>query len=131
MGILQSLFGGSKSKATSENKAFPFLQGALQPAVTGGVNALNNLNSELGGGFEGYMDKAGFDFQLGEGLKGIAGAKAAQGLLRSGSHGRSIADYATKLKSTMYDNFLNKLAMPAQLGLGAAGALAGAGQTST
>lgn len=124
MGILSTLFGGSG------NKAYKGLNKTLSPAIEGGVNALNNLSSELAGGFDAFKKKIGFDFQLGQGLRNITGTKAAQGLLNSGSAGRAFVDYGNNLQSGMYDNYLNKLAVPAQLGLGAASTLSGAGQSS-
>lgn len=131
MGILQSLFGGSSSKSSSDNKAFPFLQGALSPAITGGTNMLNRLNEELSGGFDDFKKNIGFDFMLGEGLKGITGGRAASGLLRSGGTGRRYLDLANDLGQGAYTNYLDRLSTAGNLGLGAAGALAGAGQIST
>lgn len=126
MGILSILAGGSKSK----NKAFPALNSALMPAVTGGVNALNDLSSELSGGFDAYKKNAGFDFALNQLMRGTTGGAAAGGMLRSGATGNAIADRLGNVVNTFYDNYLNKKAIPAQLGLGAAGTLAGAGQVS-
>ena len=131
MGLLQSLFGGSKQSSTSDNKALPFLQGALQPAITGGTNMLNSLNSELSGGFDKFKKNSGFDFMLGEGLKGITGSRAAQGMLRSGGTGSRYLQLANDLGTQSYTNYLDRLGTAGQLGLGAAGTLAGAGQTST
>lgn len=131
MSILKALFGGSDSKSSSGNQAFPYLQGALAPAVEGGLGSMNALNQELGGGFDAYKKKAGFDFAMGEGLKGITGTGAAKGLLRSGATGRGFQKFGQGLQSSFYDNFLNRLGQSAQLGLGAAGTLTGAGQTST
>lgn len=130
MGILGALFGGSKNKSTSENKAFGQLQGALTPAVTTGVNALNEAGAGLGT-FDDYKRNAGFDYALGEGLSDITGARAAMGALRSGSTGEAYQDRAMNIGSQFYDNWLNKKLGISQLGLGAAGTLAGAGQTST
>jgi hypothetical protein len=129
MGILGALFGGSKSK--SGNQAYGDLKGSLTPAISGGMNSFNNLNSELAGGFEGFKKNAGFDFAMGEGLKGITGAGAARGTLNSGMTGKAYQRFGTGLASQFYDNYLNKLKDSAGIGLGAAGTLAGAGQTSS
>jgi len=128
MGILGALFGGSKSK--SGNQAYGDLKGTLTPAISGGMNSFNNLNSELGGGFEGYKKNAGFDFAMGEGLKGITGGAAARGTLNSGMTGKAYQRFGTGLAGSFYDNYLNKLKDSAGIGLGAAGTLAGAGSTS-
>jgi hypothetical protein len=128
MGILSSLFGGGKSSST--NLAYPQLNAALSPAVDTGVNALNTLGSNLGS-FDDYKKNAGFDFTLGESLKGITGASAARGMLNSGMTGKAFQKYGTNLTNQFYENWLNKLGNVSQLGLGAAGTLAGAGQVNT
>lgn len=130
MGILGSLFGGSKQSSESGNKAYDFLKGELGGAIGGGVNLINALRDELSGGFEGYKKKAGFDFQLGEGLRGISGSRAALGGLRSGDTGRAAINFGNNLQSGMYENYLNRLTGAGDQGLTAAGILSGAGQTS-
>lgn len=132
MGLLGALFGGSKNKSSNEsgNKAY----GAIAPIATqgyqAGTNGLNMLADQLKGGFQDYMKNAGFDFALGQGLKGITGAGAAQGLLNSGATGRRIAEFGNNLKSQFYGNYLDKLGQLSQLGLGQGGLLASAGQYS-
>lgn len=129
MGLLQSLFGGSKSKQKSEsgNLAYPFLSGALQGPTTAGLSGINTLNQELSGGFEGYKKNAGFDFALGEGLRGVTGGAAAAGMLNSGPTKKALSRYVLGLTNQFYDNYLNRVGGLGQLGLGAAGVLAGAG----
>lgn len=131
MGLLGALFGGSKSKSTSSNQAYPFLKDAFAPAISAGAGGINALNEELSGGFDAFKDKAGFDFLLGEGLSGITGAGAAKGLLRSGATGKAFQRFGNDLKSTMYGNYLDRLGGLGQLGLGAGGVVAGAGGEST
>jgi hypothetical protein len=131
MGLLSSLFGGSKSSSSSSNKAYDFLQNSLGGTVGSGTNFFNRLGDELSGGFDAFKKKAGFDFQLGQGLRGITGGAAAGGLLRSGGTGQAFVDYGNKLGSTMYGNYLDRLKDLSGTGLQAAGILAGAGQTSS
>lgn len=131
MGLLGSLFGGSKNSSTSSNKAYDFLQNTLGGAVTSGTNFFNRLGDELSGGFDDFKKKAGFNFQLGQGLRGITGTGAAGGLLRSGGTGQALVDYGNKLNSTMYGNYLDRLGSLSGQGLQAAGVLAGAGGEST
>lgn len=132
MGILGALFGGSKSKSTSEsgNTAFPFLQQALQPAVTNGVNSLNRFSEAIGPDFDTYLKNAGFDTALGTRLRGITGAGAARGLLNSGATGRAMAMGEGDLRANFYNNWLGKMGEASQLGLGAGNLLAGAGAWS-
>lgn len=128
MGILRALFGGSKQR--SDNRAYPTVAPMLTPALGTGVNALNRLDSELAGGFDDFKKKAGFDFQLGQGLRGITGANAVAGLLRSGKTGRDVARFGNDLSSAMYGNYLNQLANVSGLGTGFGQLLVAAGQRS-
>lgn len=131
MGILGTLFGGSKNSSTSSNKAYDYLRDQLGGAIGQGTNFLGRLGDELSDGFEGFKRKAGFDFQLGEGLRGITGTGAASGLLRSGGTGKAFAQFGNNLQSGMYGNYLDRLGGLSNQGLQAAGILAGAGQEST
>lgn len=126
MGILRALFGGSKSRA--DNQAFPQLQSQLTPGIQAGVGGITQLGNELGGGFDDYLDKSGFNFAAGEGLKGIAGSNAARGLLRSGASSRAFGQFMEGLRSQRYDNFLNQVRGLGELGIGAASTLTSAGQ---
>lgn len=128
MGILSALFGGSKS--TSGNKNDEFLKGKLGGAIDTGVNALNSAGNFLSGGFGDYLSKGGFNEDLAQGLKGITGTSAAQGLLRSGSAGQAFTRYGTDLRKKYLDNFLGQQLQLGQLGLGGANVVAGTGQTS-
>lgn len=131
MGILSTLFGGSKESSASSNKSYDYLKGALGGAVEGVGNSFNALRDELAGGFDAYKKKSGFNAELGEGLRGITGGRAAMGALRSGDTGNAYVRYADDLGSRRYDNYLTNLRGNAETSLGAAGILAGAGQTST
>lgn len=130
MGLFSTLFGGSKSSSTSSNRAYDQLSGALMPQVQQSGNFFNRLGDELSGGFEEFKKNSGFDFLMGEGLKGITGAGAARGLLRSGATTKDYGRFATGLGSQMYGNYLDRLGGMSDRGLQAAGVLAGAGQQS-
>ena len=127
--VLRALFGGSKSR--SDNQAYPTVAPLLTPALRTGTNALNRLEGELAGGFDDFKKKAGFNFQMGEGLRGITGSNAAAGLLRSGKTGRDVARFGAGLNSTMYGNYLNQIGKIGELGAGFGQMLIGAGQRST
>jgi hypothetical protein len=126
--VLRALFGGSKSR--SDNRAYDAIAPTLTPALQTGTNALNRLDSELAGGFDAFKKKAGFNVQMGEGLRGITGSTAAGGLLRSGKTGRDVARFGAGLNSTMYGNYLNQIGNVGQLGAGFGQLLVGAGQRS-
>ena len=131
MGILGTLFGGSKSSSTGDNKSYDFLKDSARGVVGGGVNFINMLKDELSGGFEGYKKKSGFNAELGEGLRGITGGRAAMGALRSGDTGKAYLKYGDDLASRRYENYLNQMKGGGDQSLNAAGILANAGQTST
>lgn len=134
-GIVRSLFGGSKSQnqsqstssASSSNRAWDLVSSGLGPVMQGGANVFNNLTNELGGGFNDYKDKAGFNFQLNRGQNDIIGKGAARGLLNSGSTAKALAKYETDLGSTMYNNWLDRLLGVSQVGINAANPIVGAG----
>lgn len=131
MGLLGTLFGGSKNSSTSSNKAYDYLKDQLGGAIGQGTNFLGRLGDELEGGFDAFKKKAGFDFQLGQGLKGISGSRAALGGLRTGDTGRAALTFGNGLQSGMYGNYLDRLSGMSNQGLQAAGIIAGAGQEST
>lgn len=130
MGFLSALFGGSDSKSSSTNQSYDFLKGALAPGIGAGGQGMNALADELSGGFDAFKKNSGFNFALGEGLKGVTGGAAASGLLRSGPTAKGIGRYVTGLGSQTYGNYLDKLGDLAGIGLGGAGILAQAGQQS-
>jgi len=122
MGLLGTLFG-----KPAKNQAYDYTKDSLNPAVQAGVGGITDAANALNGGFGKYMDDSGFNFALGEGLRGVTGAGAAKGMLRSGATQKALLRYGTGLKQQSYDNFLNKQLQLGQLGLGAAGITAGAG----
>jgi hypothetical protein len=132
MSILSALFGGSKnsSNSTSKNLAYGDIKGATAAPMQAGFGGITRLGNALSGGFDDYLDQSGFDFALGEGFKGITGAGAAKGLLRSGGTSKALATYADGMKRRAYDNYLNMEANLGQLGIGAGSLLSNAGQVS-
>lgn len=154
MGFLQSVFGGSKSssggssesygtssssgssqqqsqqQSQSGNKSLDLLTRLLSPAVQGGQQGFAQLGDELAGGFEGYKDKAGFNFLMDRGAGDITSNAAAKGLLNSGGTMKGLTKFAMGLGDTFYGNYLDKLGNFSQLGLGAASPLVGAGSFS-
>jgi hypothetical protein len=89
----------------------------LEPWRGAGVNALNQLGGELGGGFR---TSPGYEFARSEGLRGVDNAFASSGMFNSGARAKGIARFTTGLADQEYGNYLNRLA-----------AMAGIGQTAT
>jgi len=140
-GIGRALFGGSKSKSTSDNKAFGTLNNALAAPLAslgssfGAIGDFLGLNGAGGDaksalGLENFLNSTGGKFMLDQGSKAITGNNAARGLLASGATGKALTEYGQNLAATQSQNYLGNLQALAQLGLGSANTLAGAGQQS-
>jgi len=71
------------------------------------LNLVTSLLSGDASGFNSFKKNAGFGSELSEGLKGITGSAAAAGTLRSGSTGKSYANYATNLNNSFLDRYLS------------------------
>lgn len=127
-------FNKSSQSSTSSNQAYPFLQGALGGSV-GQVGAAGSaLSALLGGdasGLDAFKGATGFNQQLSSGLNGITNAGAASGLLRSGTTSKGLMNYGNMLSNQTAQSYIQNLLGMGNLGLGAAGTLAGAGQTSS
>lgn len=140
MGVKSFLFGKKpKPESTSSgNYAWDVLKGPLTPAlgyVTGGGNMLGNLLGVNGGpaqtsALNNYANSGGMQFLMEQGQKAITSSKAASGLLNSGSYGTALEKYGQGLASTYLNDYMKNLLGYSQLGIGAAGALAGAGSHS-
>jgi hypothetical protein len=139
MGILgdvtKALFGGSSKKEKSEsgNLNNDYLMGAYSPMVSGGTGAYGQYGAMLGQGPEGfsnYLDSTGYNFIQDEAMQGLTNAFAGRGMLRSGAAGKAFQDRAANIGKTYFDNYLGHLGNMSQLGLGAGGLIADAGQYS-
>lgn len=143
-GIVDSLFGGSKSSSTStsSNQAYNALAPTLTSQANTGMTGMNSLadflglggadgNARAGAGLKNYMNSTGFQSLLDTSGKAITGSNAARGLFQSGATGKALNQNAQQLAGQSAQNYLGNLQGLTQLGLGAAGTLAGAGQQST
>lgn len=137
-----SLFGGSKSSSSSSNQAYNFLQDKLGGSVGSvgtGMGAISDFlglggadgTARAGAGLQNYMNSTGFQNLLDTSTKAITGSAAAKGLFQSGATGKAINANANQLAQQSAQNYLGNLQGLTQLGLGAAGTVANAGQTST
>ena len=139
-GLTRSLFGGSKSKQTSEsgNNAFQFLLSQLGGDVSKGSSAMSAIGDFLGiGGEDGtaraaqgvqnFMNSAGYKAILDGAQRGVVGSNAAKGLFQSGATGRRLAQVGGEIAQQGSQNYLANLQQLAQMGQGAAGIIGGAG----
>lgn len=141
-GITKALFGGSSNKSSSSNNAYSFLKDTLGGNVSQGANAMSAIgnflglggeggNAQAGAGLDNWLSSTGGKFMLDQGSKAITGNAAAKGLLNSGATAKALTGYGQNLAATQSQNYLGNLAQLAQLGLGSAGTIAGAGGVST
>lgn len=127
-----SIFGGSKS--SSSNKAYGTINSAFSPLLNYASKGASGIASLLGGdssGLNAYKNAVGYDATAKMGSQGITGNAAANGLLRSGSTGKSLTSYGNTLSNQYANDYLSKLGTLAGLGMNAGSLLSNAGSTST
>ena len=128
------IFGSKpKQKSTSSNQAFGQIRDTFTPATAYTATGGNALQALLGGdssGFDKFKQAIGFDAMAEEGSRGITGNAAARGLLRSGSTGKALQSYGQNLQNQFAGNYMDRLLGLSNLGLGAGGLIAGAGNVS-
>lgn len=142
--LVKGLFGGSSSKTSSNssNQSYNFLQNALGPSVTGSSSAMGAIGDFLGlngadgtansgAALQNYHNSTGFNDLLNQSTNAITNSAAAKGLFQSGATGKAINQNAQQLAGQSTQNYLGNLQALSQLGLGAAGTIAGAGAQSS
>lgn len=130
---MSSIFGGSKSKSTSSNRAYDSLNQSFSPLFGLASQGANSLSALLGGdssGFDAYKKATGFDAITEAGSRGITGNAAARGLLRSGSTGKALQGYGNMMQNQYANSYMDRLLGQAGLGFQAGGLVGGAGQVS-
>lgn len=131
------LFKKPQAGKTS-NRSWSEIKGAFTPAlgyVTQGGDALANLLGVGTGDQTQALDKfansGGMQWLMDQGNRMINSNQAAKGLLSSGSTLKGIEKYGQGLGSTYLSSYMDKLLGLGNLGLGAGGVMASAGQRST
>jgi hypothetical protein len=151
--ILGSLLGGSSQKKAARRAEAAALQTAamnnalardiynqnrtiVQPYVDSGQNANAAINSMLGIGgdraaqdaaFERFRGASGYNFRMGEGLRGIDATAQARGTLRSGDRDRRIVQFGQDIGSQEIGNYMGMLGNQQSIGMSGANALMGVG----
>lgn len=137
--IFQTVLGGSKKKASSQNVNNNLLTGQLGGSAGFVPQAGNAVLNLLGAGgdpaaqtaaLNNFKDSSGFNFIRDQGIEAIKGGTASQGLFNSGATGEALSRFGTDLASTTLNDFIKNLLGAGNLGLGAAGVLAETGKTS-
>jgi len=134
MSLFKKIFGGSTQKSlststsTSMNQAFPWLMGNIGPSALYNYNdSTSHLNDVFAGGFDDYKKQIGYDFLMDEGIDKVGGAFSGKGVYNSGAAGKALTQYGQNLNKTTYNDFIDRLLGRAQVGLGGANAISGAG----
>jgi hypothetical protein len=123
--------------ADLQNKQFQQIQQNLSPYMNIGTQALPQYLSLLGLGSQGgagmqsaLENMPGYQFALQQGLKSAANSASGSGLNLSGAQQKGLANYATGLASTNYQNLLSNLQNAVATGQNAAAGLGSAGMTN-
>lgn len=135
----QTLFGGSSSKSSSSNQAYPYLQGALSGTIGQGTNAGSAIANMLGlnggqaqdQGFNNFRNSTGYQFGLNQGMQAITGGAATKGLLNSGGTLKALQGFGQDYANSKYGDYLNQLQGLLGSGLQGAGILSSAGNVSS
>lgn len=132
-GIVQGLFGGSRSNSESRNLAFQPIAQTFGPATTATAGSTALISSLLGGdnsGFDAFKRAIGFDAIAERGSRGVTNNAAAGGLLRSGSAGMALQRYGNELQNQYANDYIQRLLELGGLGVQSGALIADAGKYS-
>lgn len=127
------------AKSTSENINNPLITSTYGGQMQQGTGATDYLAQLLGiggaggaqGGYNNYLQMAGYAPAMRQLAQGITGQGAASGLLNSGSTARALQSRGAELNNQFFNNYLQQLSGLSGLGLQAGGLVANTGQQST
>lgn len=85
------------------------------------------ITAETGNAFNNYLGSTGYNFQLDQGVRALAGSAAAKGILNSGATAKAITGFGQNLASNYFNQYLAQL----QAANGQAQASANAGLTAS
>jgi hypothetical protein len=130
-----SAIGTGLSDANSALKGvYDTEMGNLNPFLTAGQQGIGQLAELAGKGFafnpSDLQNDPGYQFQLQQGLKGVANSMAGRGLGTSGAAAKAMANYSQGLAGTSYQNAFNRALNSYQTNIGALSTLAGFGQNA-
>lgn len=140
-GIVNSLFGGSSSKASSKSGNYnqKLVTDSLSPAMGSAATSSNALQSLLGlngngaqaGAQANFQNTPGYQFQLQQGRNALLGGAAARGGVNSGAAMKGLTKFGQGLADSTYQNYMQNLLGLGQLGNQSAGIVSDAGKYST
>lgn len=130
--------GGSKSSQQSHqesgNKNLGLINGLYSDVAGGTKTASDAIGNMLYGtdtsAFDNFRNNTGYDFQMDQGVRALQNSAFAGGSGNSGATMKAITKFGQNLANTSYQSYMDNLFKQANLGLGAGGLLANAGQYS-
>lgn len=128
------IFGGSKSKSTSSNRAYEDVNQQINPLLSHaktGADAYQRMLSGDTTGFDAFKEGTGFNFDLERGFDGINSNSASRRILKSGASAKALQSFGSNLQNTYANNYMDRLYNQANLGFNAASTLTNAGGTAT
>lgn len=135
-GVGRTLFGGpSEQSSSSGNHAWEPISDAFTPALgytTTGGNMVQGLLSGSGQNqnLNNFANSTGMEFVRDQGMKGITSSQASRGLLGSGSTLKAMNKFGQGVGSTYLNGYMDNAFKLGNLGLGAGGVMANAGNWS-
>lgn len=127
---MSKIFGGSKTKQSSETKnlAYPEVSKQFLPGASSAFQAgTAGLTAELAGGFDAYRANSGVPFWKRLGLQKKAGEYSGRGLYNSGATLKALAGYENDIETAAYNDYLQQQAQLANLGIAGVNPVVGAG----
>ncbi len=127
----------TSSSENVNNKLITSTYGNQMQQGTGATNFLSSLLTGQGdtsaakGGYQNYLQLAGFAPAMRQLSQAVTGQGAAAGLLNSGSTTKALQTRGAELNQGFFNNYLQQLAGLSGLGLQAGGLVTNAGQKST
>lgn len=126
----------TSSSENVNNDLIKSTYGGMLGAGTGATNYLSSLLTGQGdtsaaqGGYQSYLQNAGYAPAMRQLAQGITGQGAASGILNSGTTAKALQSRGADLNSQYFNNYLQQLSGLSGLGLQAGGLVANTGQTS-
>ena len=134
--LITDKYSGSIDQGTASQNFLAQLLGITPRQVGSGANTIGlgaNAIAQAGdaqGGYENYLQNAGFAPAMRQLSQGIVGQGAAAGILNSGSTAKELQTRGTELNNSYFNNYLQHLSNLTGQGLQAGQLVANTGQGS-
>ena len=146
LGAASNIIGGNSAASAEEQAAqaqiayeqqvFQWAQGAEQPYMQAGTQALGNLTSNLGNYTNNFNTQTmqqtdpGYQFQMQQGQQALQRSAASQGLTGSGGTLKALTQYGQNYANTAYNNAFDQFMTNRQANFGNLSSLVQGGQNA-